>query len=169
MSSDELPDALASQPAEASDMTAWPTGRLLSTAARLVEHAWVDTLDRLGLTHAGLIVLHLLQSGPHSQTDLAKTVRVQNQTISRTLERLQREGFIERRPDESDRRRHVVTITPSGDAVWRSARTLERDLMPDIADSDRFRSLLLGIINDSAAKRWDSSAGPDPAGGPSRH
>jgi DNA-binding MarR family transcriptional regulator len=149
-------------------MTAWPTGRLLSTAARLVEHAWVDTLDQLGLTHAGLIVLHLLQNGPHSQTDLAKSVRVQNQTISRTLERLQREGFIERRLDSSDRRRHVVTITPAGNEVWRSARTLERDLMPDIADSERFRSLLLGIINDSAAKRWDGTNGPDPAGGPAR-
>ena len=44
----------------------WPTGRLLSTAARLVEHAWVEALEQLGLSHAGLIVLHVLGQGPLS-------------------------------------------------------------------------------------------------------
>jgi chorismate mutase len=38
----------------------WPTGRLLSVAARLIEQRWRERLDEVGLTHAGLIVLHLL-------------------------------------------------------------------------------------------------------------
>jgi DNA-binding MarR family transcriptional regulator len=138
-----------------SHMATWPTGRLLSTASRLVEHAWIETLDSLGLTHAGLIVLHLLQEGPRSQTDLARLAHVENQTISRTLERLQREGFIARSLDERDRRRHVVTLTESGRSVWLSARTLERDLMPEIDDTERFRMALLAIIESSAAKRWE--------------
>ena len=66
----------------------WPTGRLLSTAARLVEHAWVEALEQLGLSHAGLIVLHVLGPGPLSQTELAKVARVEAQTMSRTLEGL---------------------------------------------------------------------------------
>lgn len=138
------------------DMASWPTGRLLATASRMVEHAWVDALDRLGLTHAGLIVLHLLQAGPLNQTSLAKHARVENQTISRTLERLQREGLIERAPDERDRRRQVVTITPAGHVAWASARTLERDLMPQIEEAERFRQALLSIIDSSSAKRWES-------------
>ena len=133
----------------------WPTGRLLATASRLVEHAWIETLDRLGLTHAGLVVLHLLQEGPRSQTDLARLARVENQTISRTLERLQREGFVERRADASDRRRHVVTVTPAGVDVWNSAHTLERDMMPVVDDPEGFRAALLSIISASAAKRWE--------------
>ena len=67
-------------------MSDWPTGRLLSTAARLVEHAWVEVLDELGLTHAGLIVLHVLGEGPFSQRELARRARVETQTMSRTLE-----------------------------------------------------------------------------------
>ena len=137
------------------DPASWPTGRLLSTASRLVEHAWVDALERVGLTHAGLIVLHLLQGGPLSQTELARRAHVENQTMSRTLERLQREGFIERQPDAADRRRHVVSVTPAGNAVWSSSRTLERDIMPPIGNVDAFRSALLAIIESSAAKRWE--------------
>jgi DNA-binding MarR family transcriptional regulator len=137
------------------DMQTWPTGRLLATASRMVEHAWVEALDRLGLTHAGLIVLHLLQSGPLNQTSLAKHARVENQTISRTLERLQREGLIDREPDERDRRRQVVAITVAGHEAWASARTLERDLMPQIEEAERFRQVLLSIIESSSAKRWE--------------
>jgi len=137
------------------DPASWPTGRLLSTASRLVEHAWVDALERVGLTHAGLVALHLLQGGPLSQTELARRAHVEGQTMSRTLERLQREGFIERQPDAADRRRHVVSVTPVGRAVWRSSRTLERDVMPPIGDVDAFRSALLSIIESSAAQRWE--------------
>lgn len=138
------------------DPASWPTGRLLSIASRLVEHAWVDALERVGLTHAGLIALHLLQGDPLSQTELARRAHVENQTMSRTLERLQREGFIERQPDAADRRRHVVSVTPEGRAVWQSSRTLERDIMPPIGDVDAFRSALLTIIESSAARRWES-------------
>ncbi len=148
------------------DMGTWPTGRLLATASRMVEHAWVDALDRLGLTHAGLIVLHLLQAGPMNQTALAKHARVENQTISRTLERLEREELITREPDERDRRRQVVTITSAGQETWRSARTLERDLMPQIQEAERFREVLLSIIESSSAKRWDPADETDAAPSP---
>lgn len=137
-------------------MQAWPTGRLLSTAARLVEHAWVEALERLGISHAGLIVLHVLGDGAMSQTELAKSARVQVQTMSRTLERLEREGYVARRKHSDDGRRHVVTRTAAGDAVWRAARTLEADLFPSISDNAGMRAALLEIICATAADRWDA-------------
>ncbi len=140
---------------DANGMRDWPTGRLLSTAARLVEHAWVDALERLGLTHAGLIVLHVLDAGPLSQTELAKSARVEVQTMSRTLERLEREGYVVRQKHPDDGRRHVVTRTDAGEAAFRSARTLESDLFPSIADNAGMRAALLEIIRSTTAKRWD--------------
>ena len=85
-------------------MRDWPTGRLLSTASRMVEHAWLEALSALGLSHAGLIVLHLLEDGPSTQVDLAVRARVEAQTMSRTLHRLEREGFVRRRAPRSSRR-----------------------------------------------------------------
>jgi DNA-binding MarR family transcriptional regulator len=156
--SDEPMDETRGASAAGPNMQEWPTGRLLATASRLVEHAWTERLDALGLTHAGLVVLHLLQEKPRIQTDLARLARVENQTISRTLERLQREGFIERRADQSDRRRHIVTVTPAGVEVWNSAHSLERDMMPEVDDPQSFRAALLAIIASSAAKRWQPEA-----------
>jgi MarR family transcriptional regulator, organic hydroperoxide resistance regulator len=135
-------------------MAAWPTGRLLSTAARLVEHAWSEALEAQGLTHAGLIALHLLDGGPLSQTELAGRARVQTQTMSRTIERLEREGFVAREPDPSDRRRLVVTRTESGTAAWNRTRSLEGEVFPALGDPDQLRATLLEIIRSSSEARW---------------
>ncbi|MCU1414484.1 MAG: MarR family transcriptional regulator [Microbacteriaceae bacterium] len=135
-------------------MAGWPTGRLLSTAARLVEHAWIEGLEKLGLTHAGLIALHLLEGGPLSQRELAQRAKVEVQTMSRTLERLERESYVERETDPADARRRVVTRTVSGDDVWQKARTLEADLFPTASDNAELRQALLGIIEATSAGRF---------------
>lgn len=135
-------------------MEHWPTGRLLSTAARLVEHAWVEALEARGLTHAGMIALHFLDAGPLTQSDLARLAKVENQTMSRTVERLERSGFIERRADPVDRRRQIVTRTAAGDAAWASTRSLESEVFPALEDSERMRAGLLEIIRRSAEQRW---------------
>lgn len=82
-------------------MDEWPTGRLLSTAARLVEHSWEDILRSQNMTHAGLISLHTIADRPASQRDIAKASRVTDQTISRTIDRLERAGYVTRRPIRS--------------------------------------------------------------------
>jgi DNA-binding MarR family transcriptional regulator len=135
-------------------MEAWPTGRLLSTAARMVEHAWAEALESRGLTHAGLIALHLLDAGPLSQTELARRARVEAQTMSRTIERLEREGFVAREQDAADRRRHVVTRTDAGGRAWQESRSLEAEVFPELGDPERFRDVLLDIIRSSSEKRW---------------
>ena len=76
-------------------MDRWPTGRLLSTAARLVEHSWNEKLGAIGLTHAGVIAMEVLYSnGPMTQAQLAQLVRVQAQTMGKTLSRLEAHGHI---------------------------------------------------------------------------
>jgi DNA-binding MarR family transcriptional regulator len=130
-------------------MRDWPTGRLLSTASRIVEHAWLEALGSLGLSHAGLIVLHLLEAGPTTQVDLAARARVEAQTMSRTLNRLEREGFVRRRADADDRRRRLVERTPEGAEVFGRARRIEAELFPPVPDVAALREALLDIIGRS--------------------
>ncbi len=149
-----MTDAPRREAPDTDSMTLWPTGRLLSTAARLVEHAWVDALDRLGLTHAGIIALHLLEDGPLSQTELAHAARVETQTMSRTVERLEREGFVAREADVGDRRRRVVTRTDAGRRAWEATRSLEAEVFPDLDDQVALRGTLLAIIRSTSENRW---------------
>ena len=90
------------------DPAHWATGRLLSTAARLVEHAWDAHLATWGLNHASFAVLWMLERGPLPQRSLASSASVQDQTMSRIVERLQRLGYVERARGTDDRRQVLV-------------------------------------------------------------
>ena len=131
------------------DVRSWPTGRLLSVAARVVEHRFDEVLADLGLTHAGLIALHHLADAPLAQRPLAALCRVTEQTMSRSVERLRRTGHVSTRPDDRDRRRLVVEITPKGRTALGEARRAEREsdvLLGAVDDYQYFRAQLIALI-----------------------
>jgi DNA-binding MarR family transcriptional regulator len=128
------------------DITKWPIGRLLSTASRQVENRWQEALAAHGLTHAGVIVLHFLSEVPRSQTELAVLAKVGNQTMSRTIDRLERAGHVTRQRDPGDGRRQLVSITDAGSSVFRVTRTIEGDLFPDVGEQEILRAKLVQII-----------------------
>lgn len=113
----------------------WPTGRLVSAAARRIERDWNAHLERWGLNHASLPVLFLLTSGPRSQRQLAVESGVTQQTMSRIVTRLERLGHVERRPHAADARRYDVVLTPQG------RRTLAEAGDPDVAERMSVRGL----------------------------
>lgn len=92
----------------------WPTGRLLSAAARRVERAWDAYLQQWDLTHASVPVLVVLSRSSLSQREIAAQMHVTEQSIGRVLRGLQANGHITREPHPGDRRRHVVTLTACG-------------------------------------------------------
>ncbi len=100
----------------------WPTGRLLSAAARRVERAWDTYLQRWQLSHASVPVLVVLAGGPLSQREIAAQMHVTEQTIGRVLRGLQDSGHITRERHPADRRRQVVSLT---DAGWSALSALD--------------------------------------------
>lgn len=131
------------------DVASWPTGRLLSVAARVLERRFDEVLAEHRLSHAGLIALHHLEPGPLAQRPLAARCRVTEQTMSRTLDRLARTGYVDRRADAHDRRRMTVELTGEGAAVLDRLRAAEREseeLLGSLADYEGFRRQLVGLV-----------------------
>lgn len=140
-----------------SDMSGWATGRLLSTAARLAEHAWDAHLARWDLNHASFAVLHLLAGAPRSQRELAQAMQVEDQTMSRVLERLERHGHVSRARSTTDRRRVEVSLTGPGRTALAEAAAddaAETLLGEAAGDLPALRAQLIGMIGDLSARRW---------------
>ncbi|MBT2512319.1 MarR family transcriptional regulator [Arthrobacter sp. ISL-30] len=120
---------------------------MLSTAARMLEHSWNEGLAVLGLTHAGLIALDILEArGSIPQNQIAALSRVQSQTMGKTLGRLEAHGHITRQRGWPDGRSVSVSITETGRRVLAEARTVERQLMVDDGDPVNLRSYLIDMI-----------------------
>ena len=144
----------------------WVTGRLLGTAARLVEHSWNVRLREHGVSHAGLIVLSTLARGPVSQRDLADDQHVTEQTIGRTIAHLESTGHVARSSDPTDRRRRVVQLTESGATLLAEMFETGERLTDDIltaADVDvpQFRRTLKTLIEAMDPAAASSFSTPD--------
>lgn len=159
------------------DIDQWPTGRLLSTAARLVERAWNQHLDTWGLNHASVPVLFLLMAGPLNQRTLASSSGVTEQTMSRIVTRLERLGYVVRQVDDGDARRRSLTLTPEGRRALLAATSedvaeeITRDALREAGvEEASFRSGLEAVVSGlQAADREDDSPSGPPSTSPVSH
>lgn len=84
-----------------------------------------DELQSLSLAPRHLSLLsYLLYDGPMTVNDLAARLEVAPATVSLMVGELSRKGVLERREDEADRRRRIVSITDT------SARPIAAWLAP---------------------------------------
>ncbi|GAA3697663.1 hypothetical protein GCM10022204_12220 [Microlunatus aurantiacus] len=133
----------------AAELDDWSLGRLLSTAARLVEHDWNAWLARHDLTHAGFLALHTLGPDALTQRQLAAGSQIEEQTMGRVLDRLERTGHITRHRDPEDRRRSLVQRTEQGHRTYEAVRTSgisDRLVEEALEDPQRFRADLVRLI-----------------------
>ena len=85
--------------------------------ARLNRRLRAERLSH-GLSLNRLSLLGLLRrNGPMTATSLAAAERLQPQSLTRMLSRLETEGLIVRRPDDTDRRQVLIDVTHKGIAV----------------------------------------------------
>lgn len=88
-------------------------GFLLHDGARLMRRDFEQRARNLGLTRAQWSVLaHLSRCEGIKQTGLADILDVAPITLGRTLDRMQKAGWVERRPVDGDRRARALYLTP---------------------------------------------------------
>lgn len=92
-------------------------GYLVNYLGRLFARELDRRIEPFGLMHGQFPALLMLWENPGlTQTEIARRVGVEQPTMANTLARMERDGWIERRPDPQDRRRTLV---------FPSARALE--------------------------------------------
>ncbi|GAB3888082.1 MarR family transcriptional regulator [Kibdelosporangium lantanae] len=97
---------------------------LLAIADRLRQH-WSNRAAALGLSNAQVKVLLLMEPGEAlPMRSLAARLDYDASNLSTLVDRLERRGTVERRPDPSDRRIKALVLTGEGERLranfWRS-------------------------------------------------
>ncbi len=115
--------------------------------------------DSLGISPGQVpILMELGRHGEMSQKDLADKVRVTPATISGTLKRLEKNGFIERKPMQDDMRVSLVSLSAEGKQLMEEARSIfhEADEIPLQGFSNEERAQLLAYFKRMANNMRDS-------------
>jgi DNA-binding MarR family transcriptional regulator len=117
---------------------------LLTLADRLQRH-WVSHAARSGLSPVQVRALLTLRPGePVPMRHLAAALDYDTSNLSTLVDRLERHGTVERRPDPGDRRVKALSLTPAGERLradfWHDLVEDPGPLAP--LDEDELRTLL---------------------------
>ena len=88
-------------------------GYMTNWAARLFARELERQLAPSGIASAYMPVMFALADGSAlTQKELARRAAVEQPTMAATLNRMERDGMIDRRPDPGDKRSALVALTP---------------------------------------------------------
>lgn len=65
------------------------------------------------------VLYQLMTVGPTPQRDLVRILEVERATLTGVVAALVRKGLVKQKPDATDQRQKVLTVTPAGAALWR--------------------------------------------------
>jgi MarR family transcriptional regulator, lower aerobic nicotinate degradation pathway regulator len=100
---------------------------LLKRLGMLAKEQAMDAYEETGLSPYHFAVLIALDESSHkTQGAIADTLGYDRGQLVGLLDELEEQGFVERRRDPNDRRRHIVKLTPEGKRALGRLRTLSR-------------------------------------------
>ena len=118
----------------------------------------------------GAYVLARVYGDSSASADLARDLSISKQAVSQLIDTMVMRGYLARTPDDEDRRRMVLALTPRGEeaatASWRAASEADAELASRLSP-DGVAALRAGLImlcqmadeSDAAASHGEHSDG----------
>ena len=139
-------------------------GVVIADVARLLRTAFDRRVRALGITRAQWLVLTRLHRHPGaSQSELAEMMEVERASAGRMIDRLEANGWVQRRAERRDRRIKRVHLTREAERVhrriWRVAEATVEDALADLSTQEsaqlmqllsRVKQTLVAVVAGSA-------------------
>lgn len=105
----------------------------LYTVSRLIAGAYGPYFEELGITYPQYLVLLVLWEQDHQPVnDIAKRLRLETNTVTPLLQRMEKAGLIDRKRGEKDTRQRIVSLTPLATAMRERAKEIPDRLGEEI-------------------------------------
>jgi MarR family transcriptional regulator, transcriptional regulator for hemolysin len=104
-----------------------PLPRVVVLTGKIIRAYFEEALTEAGASLATWVVLYGIERGGwDNQRNLAKDLRIEGATLTRHLDRMERDGLIVRARDPDDRRQIRVELTSEGRELYRRLKTTAR-------------------------------------------
>ena len=124
-------------------------GFLVADAARLMRTVFDRRARAAGLTRSQWLVIRRLYRNPgSSQSELAEMMEIEKASAGRLIDRLERNGWVQRRPDATDRRINRLFLTKRAVKINDTIQPIAEDVVEQAlhgmskADREKFTELV---------------------------
>ncbi|MBP5346507.1 MAG: MarR family transcriptional regulator [Bacteroidales bacterium] len=105
----------------------------LYTLARLVTNAYTPFFKQYGITYPQYLVLMVLWEKDNLiVSEITDRIKLETNTVTPLLQRMEKQGLIVRRRCETDTRQRIVSLTPEGKALEESIKDVPTCLAQSI-------------------------------------
>ena len=125
-------------------------GWLVTDVARLLRTVFDRRVRSFGLTRPQWLALSRLNRRPGaSQSELADMMEIEKAPAGRIVDRMEEKGWVERRPEPSDRRINRIHLTDRGQRVYAAILPIAVDTVSDahLRLSERQRDQMIDLLS----------------------
>lgn len=120
----------------------------LYAASRLVTKCYQPVLDNLGITYPQYLVLMVLwETDAVNLNFLSEKLKLQSNTLTPLLKRMQETGLIDRARSSADERNIVITLTKKGRLLHDEAPKLQNQLLDNLGITSQEAIELRSLLN----------------------
>ncbi len=119
-----------------------------------------DKLDEIGLGRAHHRIIYFVGANPGlSVSELLSILKITKQSLSRVLNQLEIEGYIERKIDKNDQRKRLLALTEKGIILEEELTELQIDILRKACKNggfeavQGFKTLTMEMMEDGDKKR----------------
>lgn len=149
------------EPPMAAAAVTGPISNAIIRVTRLHRMRAQQLLGQVGLRPGQeLLLMHLWAAGPQRQSKLMAVFDTDSASMTRTVQRLERAGFVHRRPDPTDRRATLVASTRAGyglrariEQLWAELEAMTTGAMDECERADFLSALTRAETNLLAGAR----------------
>ncbi len=120
-----------------------------------------EKLDEIGLGRAHHRIIYFVGANPAlSVSDLLSILKITKQSLSRVLNQLEKEGYIERKVDKVDQRKRLLWLTEKGEKLEKELTDIQIDILRESCKNggaeavQGFKKLTMEMMEDSDKKRF---------------
>lgn len=107
------------------------------TVSRLITQAYQPLLKSLGLTYPQYLVMMVLwERDTQPVNDIAKRLKLNTNTITPLLKRMEEQGVLNRTKGQTDARQVIVSLTAKGKAMEEHAACVPNELVDSMTCSE---------------------------------
>ncbi|MFV0321195.1 MAG: MarR family winged helix-turn-helix transcriptional regulator [Alphaproteobacteria bacterium] len=119
-----------------------------------------DKLAEIGLGRAHHRIIYFVGANPNiSVSELLSLLKITKQSLSRVLNQLEKEGYIERRTDKNDARKRLLWLTSKGQKLEKELTAIQIEILRTACKSggaeavDGFKKLAFEMMEEADKQR----------------